>query len=81
MTVAAVLLNLLLAVFSTAQDQGNFNTENRLHLARARLIHKIARVVARRRLPPPFNLIKLVNGILLDAMTEGLPRFLLWLKG
>lgn len=72
-----VLLNLLIAVLSTAHDKVYANAEKEFHLARARLIYQSARVVERRRPPPPLNLIKLVGGILVDFVTEAI-RFCRW---
>lgn len=67
---ALVLLNLFIAVLSTAHDQVYVNAEKEHHLARATLIHQAARVVATRTPPPPLNLIKLVLGVLVDMVTE-----------
>lgn len=67
---SVVLLNLLIAVLSTAHDEVYANAEKEFHPARARLIYQSARVVARRRPPPPLNLVKVVVGVLLVAGTE-----------
>lgn len=67
---SVVLLNLLIAVLSTAHDQVYANAEKEFHLARARLIYQSARVVARQRPPPPLNLVKVVVGVIFDAGTE-----------
>lgn len=77
---AVVLLNLFIAVLSTAHDEVYVNAEKEYHLARAKLIHQSARVVRRRRPPPPLNLIKLVLGIVLDTATE-VPRLYYRIKG
>lgn len=69
-TMSVVLLNLLIAVLSTAHDEVYANAEKEFHLARARLIHQSARVIARRRPPPPLNLIKVAFGVVVDVMTE-----------
>lgn len=79
-TMSVVLLNLLVAVLSTVHEEVYANAEKEFHLARPRLIYQSARVVARRRLPPPLNLIKLVCGIAVDAVTE-LCRWALMLAG
>ncbi|CAM9266991.1 unnamed protein product [Ectocarpus sp. 4 AP-2014] len=67
---AVVLLNLLIAVLSTAHSKVYDNGDKEFHLARAKLIYQSARVVTRRRPPPPFNLVKAVVGTLIDAATE-----------
>lgn len=46
------------------------NGEEEFHLARTRLILQGADAVARRRVPPPLNLVTLVLGIILDAVSE-----------
>ncbi|CAM9206588.1 unnamed protein product [Ectocarpus fasciculatus] len=79
-TMSVVLLNLLIAVLSTAHDEVYANAEKEFHLARARLIVQSARSVAHRRPPPPLNLMKLGLGVLIDVFTE-LSRFILWAKG
>eukprot|EP00903_Cladosiphon_okamuranus_P014653 g13587.t1 len=79
-TMSVVLLNLLIAVLSTAHDEVYANAEKEFHLARARLIYQSARVVTRRRPPPPLNLIKVVLGLLVDTGTE-LWRGCLWIQG
>ncbi|CAN0140980.1 unnamed protein product, partial [Scytosiphon promiscuus] len=77
---ALVLLNLFVAVLSTAHDEVYVNAEKEYHLARAKLIHQSARVVTRRRPPPPLNLIKLVLSTLADTASEVL-RLYRWVKG
>ncbi|CAM9237184.1 unnamed protein product [Ectocarpus sp. 12 AP-2014] len=67
---SVVLLNLLIAVLSTAHSQVYDNADKEFHLARAKLIYQSARVVRRRRPPPPLNLVKVVFGTLLDAVAE-----------
>lgn len=69
-TMAVVLLNLLIAVLSTAHDKVYANAEKEFHLARAKLIFQSARVVARRRPPPPLNLAKVVLGVAVDTANE-----------
>ncbi|CAM9923666.1 unnamed protein product, partial [Scytosiphon promiscuus] len=76
-TMAVVLLNLLIAVLSTAHDEVYVNAEKEFHLARARLIVQSARSVAKQRPPPPINLAKVILGILVDTVTE-LWRLCLW---
>lgn len=78
-TMSVVLLNLLIAVLSTAHEKVYANAEKEFHLARARLIYQSARVVARRRPPPPLNLVKVAVGVLLDAGTEAV-RLIIWVK-
>lgn len=78
-TMSVVLLNLLIAVLSTAHDEVYVNAEKEFHLARARLIVQSARSVAHRRPPPPLNLMKLGLGVLIDVFTE-ISRFILWAK-
>lgn len=75
---AVVLLNLLIAVLSTAHSKVYDNGDKEFHLARAKLIYQSARVVTRRRPPPPLNLVKAVLGTLIDAATEPV-RFSRWL--
>ncbi|CAM9807163.1 unnamed protein product [Ectocarpus sp. 6 AP-2014] len=75
---AVVLLNLLIAVLSTAHSKVYDNGDKEFHLARAKLIYQSARVVTRRRPPPPLNLVKAVLGTLIDAATEPV-RFRRWL--
>lgn len=77
---AMVLLNLFIAVLSTAHDEVYENAEKEYHLAGAKLIHQSAGVVKCRRPPPPLNLVKLVLGMLLDTMTE-VPRLFLRIRG
>lgn len=69
-TMSVVLLNLLIAVLSTAHDEVYANAEKEFHLARARLVYQSAHVVSRGRPPPPLNLLKVVLGLLVDAGTE-----------
>eukprot|EP00903_Cladosiphon_okamuranus_P014650 g13585.t1 len=78
-TMAVVLLNLLIAVLSTAHDKVYASSEKEFHLARAKLIFQSARVVARRRPPTPLNLVKVVSGVLVDTLNE-LYRAILHLK-
>ncbi|CBN74319.1 Transient Receptor Potential Channel. Partial sequence [Ectocarpus siliculosus] len=75
---AVVLLNLLIAVLSTAHSKVYDNGDKEFHLARAKLIYQSARVVTRRRPPPPLNLVKVVLGTLIDATTEPV-RFRRWM--
>lgn len=75
-TMGVVLLNLLIAVLSTAHDEVYANAEKEFHLARARLIYQSANVVSRRRPPPPFNLLKVIFGFLFDVASE--PVRLVW---
>lgn len=79
-TMAVVLLNLLIAVLSTAHDEVYANAEKEFHLARARLIYQSAHVVSTRRPPPPLNLLKVVLGLLVDTGTE-VWRVCLWVSG
>lgn len=69
-TMSVVLLNLLIAVLSTAHDEVYANAEKEFHIARARLIVQSARSVARHRPPPPLNLVKVFSGVVVDAATE-----------
>lgn len=78
-TMGVVLLNLLIAVLSTAHDKVYENAEKEFHLARARLIYQSAHVVANMRPPPPFNLIQVAFGLVLDMLTEPV-RLALWWK-
>eukprot|EP00752_Nemacystus_decipiens_P011859 g10519.t1 len=78
-TMTVVLLNLLIAVLSTAHDKVYANAEKEFHLARAKLIYQSARVVARRRPPAPLNLAKVALGIVVDTANE-LCRAILHLK-
>ncbi|CAN0442122.1 unnamed protein product [Ectocarpus sp. 12 AP-2014] len=78
-TMSVVLLNLLIAVLSTAHDEVYVNAEKEFHLARARLVVQSARSVAHRRPPAPLNLVKLGFGVLIDLFTE-IWRFILWAK-
>lgn len=75
-TMSVVLLNLLIAVLSTAHDEVYANAEKEFHLARARLIVQSARSVAHRRPPPPLNLLKVISGVVADTATE---VYRLWL--
>lgn len=74
---SVVLLNLLIAVLSTAHGEVHANADKEFHLARAKLIYQSAYVVQCQRLQPPLNLIKLVFGVVADMVTE-ICR--LWLK-
>ncbi|CAM9621106.1 unnamed protein product [Ectocarpus sp. 13 AM-2016] len=67
---AVVMLNLLVAVLTTAHGEVNANGEKEFHLARTRLILQSARAVAHRRIPPPLNLVQLIVGLLLDTVGE-----------
>lgn len=78
-TVAVVLLNLLIAVLSTAHNEVYANAENELHLARSRLIRQSGRAVARRRFPPPFNLLKALFCVVVDTGSE-VYRFWVWTR-
>lgn len=69
-TVAAVLLNLLIAVFNSAQDQGICESEKSRHLTRAKFIMQSAHDVEARRLPPPFNVIKVFLSVVVDTISE-----------
>lgn len=69
-TMSVVLLNLLIAVLSTAHDKVYANAKKEFHLARAKLIYQSARVVARRRPPAPLNLVKVVVGVVVDTVNE-----------
>lgn len=73
---SVVLLNLLIAVLSTAHDEVYKNAEKEFHLARARLIAQSARSVALRRPPPPLNLVKAMFGLAVDTATEVYRLFL-----
>lgn len=46
------------------------NGEKEFHLARTRLIQQSARAVAHGRIPPPFNLVQLFSGFVVDAIIE-----------
>ena len=74
---AVVLLNLLIAVLSTAHDKVYENAEKEFHLARARLVLQSARTVLRRRTPPPLNLIMVLLGVAVDTLTE-ISRLFTW---
>lgn len=75
-TMSVVLLNLLIAVLSTAHDEVYANAEKEFHLARARLIAQSARSVAGNRPPPPLNLVKVLSGVVVDTATEVYRLFL-----
>eukprot|EP00903_Cladosiphon_okamuranus_P011821 g11108.t2 len=74
---AIVMLNLLVAVLTTAHGEvySNGNGEKEFHLARTRLIQQTARAVAYGFLPPPFNLVQLVSGFVADGVNELWYRF------
>eukprot|EP00903_Cladosiphon_okamuranus_P014655 g13588.t2 len=69
-TMSVVLLNLLIAVLSTAHDEVYANAEKEFNLARARLIVQSARSVARLRPPAPLNLVKVLLGVVVDTAVE-----------
>ena len=58
------LLNFLIAVLSTAHSEVQQNVEKEFQLEKARAILKSAEEVKCDVLPPPFNLVKLVLGIM-----------------
>lgn len=61
---AVMLLNLLIAVLSTAHAAVYQDAEKQFHAARAKLIVQSRDDVLHDVLPPPFNLIKPVSGVL-----------------
>lgn len=46
------------------------NGEQEFHAARTRLIMQSAKAVARHRIAPPFNLLQIIPGLLVDAAGE-----------
>eukprot|EP00752_Nemacystus_decipiens_P006636 g5966.t1 len=69
---AIIMLNLLVAVLTTAHGEvyANGNGEKEFNRARTRLIQQTARAVAYGRIPPPFNLVQLVSGFVADGVME-----------
>ncbi|CAM9277026.1 unnamed protein product [Scytosiphon promiscuus] len=63
-----LLLNLLIAVLSTAHAEVYANAEKEFHLARAKLIQQSWQDVQKERQPPPINLIMPIVGLLADAI-------------
>lgn len=61
---AVMLLNLLIAVLSTAHAAVYRNAEKQFHAARAKLIVQSRDDVVHDVLPPPFSLIKPISGLL-----------------
>lgn len=61
---AVMLLNLLIAVLSTAHSKVYGNAEKQFHAARAKLIVQSRDDVVHDVLPPPFSLIKPISGLL-----------------
>lgn len=61
---AVILLNLLIAVLSTAHAEVQVNASKEYHLARAKIVLQSGEDVLNDVLPPPFNLIKPVAGML-----------------
>lgn len=61
---AVMLLNLLIAVLSTAHAEVDRNAEKEFHLARAKIILQSGEDVLNDVLPPPFNLIKPALGMI-----------------
>eukprot|EP00903_Cladosiphon_okamuranus_P021649 g19903.t1 len=70
LVLAIIMLNLLIAVLTTTHGEVHENGEKEFHLARTRLIQQSARAVAYGRVPPPFNLLQLVSGFVVDAVIE-----------
>lgn len=64
---AILLLNLLIAVLSTAHAKVYANDKKEFNLARTKLILYSSRNVATERLPPPLILLKAVLGIVVDT--------------
>lgn len=60
---AVMLLNLLIAVLSTAHAAVDQNADKEYHLARAKIILQSGDDVLNDVLPPPFNLLKPVLGL------------------
>lgn len=60
---AVMLLNLLIAVLSTAHASVDKNADKEFHLARAKIILQSGEDVQNDVLPPPFNLIKPALGL------------------
>ncbi|CAN0376362.1 unnamed protein product, partial [Ascophyllum nodosum] len=67
---AVVLLNLLIAVLSSAHQKISSKGEMEFHLARTRLILQNSLAVAHRRIPAPFNLILVGIGFLFDGVQD-----------
>lgn len=65
---AVLMLNLLIAVLSTAHSEVYERAENEFNLARTRLITESASAILRGRLPPPLNLVAETLGVLADAV-------------
>lgn len=63
-----MLLNLLIAVLSTAHAEVQKNAPKEFQLARAKLIMQSGEDVLNDVLPPPFNLIKPVLGLLIKTV-------------
>lgn len=61
---AVILMNLLIAVLSTAHSVVDQNAEKEFHLARAKIILQSGEDVVNGVLPPPFNLIEPILGVL-----------------
>lgn len=67
---AILLMNLLIAVLSTAHTEVYQNAEKEFYFARTKLIQESARAVVNRRVPPPLNLVTVVCGFLIDAIGD-----------
>lgn len=64
---AILMLNLLIAVLSTVHDSVNENAEMEFHLARNKFVQNSSSAVTDGRLPPPFNLLVALTGLVVDV--------------
>lgn len=67
---AVLLLNLLIAVLSTAHAEVDKNANEEFHLARSRAIQQIWRNVLEGHLPSPMNLVMPILGTAVDIVGD-----------
>lgn len=65
---AILLMNLLIAVLSTAHMEVHGNAGKEFYLARSKLIQASAKAVVCGGLPPPLNLLTVIPGFIIDAV-------------
>lgn len=67
---AILLMNLIIAVLSTAHMEVHGNAEKEFYLARSKLIQDSAKAVVSGSLPPPLNIVTEVPGFVIEGVDE-----------
>lgn len=68
--VSILMMNLLIAILTTAHADVHANAEKEFRLARTKLIQQSSRSVVNGRVPPPLNLMTLAFGFIGDSIWE-----------